>query len=144
MIRVSQYLTGYDIMLQEDLRLWLPGNYEATSTSKDEKAEKNDDEKPADKQPLDLEMACRLLRQVGDQFCDLLHQEKNALQEHMAEGNYLNSTLVHLHFNLFKVVCPGIDFQEYNMKLFDTKLSIIFKQFSLFIEKKEMFVKKII
>lgn len=34
-------------------------------------------------------MAHRLLRQVGDQFCDLLHQEKDALQQHMAEGKFL-------------------------------------------------------
>ncbi|XP_043588061.1 probable JmjC domain-containing histone demethylation protein 2C isoform X3 [Bombus pyrosoma] len=68
-----------------DLRLWLPGK-ENTDTKKDEKSDKNDKEK-GDKEDLDLEMAHRLLRQVGDQFCDLLHQEKEALQQHMAEAS---------------------------------------------------------
>ena len=69
-------------MLQVDLRLWLPGK-EGSDSKKDEKPDKND------KEDLDLEMAHRLLRQVGDQFCDLLHQEKDALQQHMAEGKFL-------------------------------------------------------
>lgn len=73
-------------VLQVDLRLWLPGK-ENTDTKKDEKSDKNDKEK-GDKEDLDLEMAHRLLRQVGDQFCDLLHQEKDALQQHMAEGKF--------------------------------------------------------
>lgn len=73
-------------MLQVDLRLWLPGK-ESSDSKKDEKPDKNDKEK-GDKEDLDLEMAHRLLRQVGDQFCDLLHQEKDALQQHMAEGKF--------------------------------------------------------
>ncbi|XP_076294418.1 lysine demethylase 3 isoform X2 [Lasioglossum baleicum] len=68
-----------------DLRLWLPGK-DSVDSKKDEKSDKNDKEK-ADKEDLDLEMAHRLLRQVGDQFCDLLHQEKDALQQHKAEAN---------------------------------------------------------
>ncbi|XP_076625774.1 lysine demethylase 3 isoform X2 [Colletes latitarsis] len=68
-----------------DLRLWLPGK-DSSDTKKDEKSDKNDKEK-GDKEDLDLEMAHRLLRQVGDQFCDLLHQEKDALQQHKAEAN---------------------------------------------------------
>ncbi|XP_023290745.1 lysine-specific demethylase 3A isoform X2 [Orussus abietinus] len=71
-----------DATLQEDLRLWLPGR--DSSECKDEKSDKNDKDR-CNREDLDLEMAHRLLRQVGDQFCDLLHQEKNALQEHMAE-----------------------------------------------------------
>ncbi|KZC07767.1 Lysine-specific demethylase 3B [Dufourea novaeangliae] len=68
-----------------DLRLWLPGK-DGSDTKKDEKSDKNDKDK-GDKEDLDLEMAHRLLRQVGDQFCDLLHQEKDALQQHKAEAN---------------------------------------------------------
>ncbi|KAI4495689.1 hypothetical protein M0802_008524 [Mischocyttarus mexicanus] len=74
---------------EEDLRLWLPGKDNQESTNnKDDKSEKNNDKDKLDKVikgDLDLETAHRLLRQVGDQFCDLLHQEKDALQEHMAE-----------------------------------------------------------
>lgn len=75
-------------MLQDDLRLWLPGGDNQKTTGKDDKSEKNEKDK-GDREDLDLETAYRLLWQVGDQFCDLLHQEKNALQEHMAEGNIL-------------------------------------------------------
>ncbi|KAI4476626.1 hypothetical protein M0804_013443 [Polistes exclamans] len=74
---------------EEDLRLWLPGkDNQDSGNSKDDKSEKNNDKDKLDKVikgDLDLETAHRLLRQVGDQFCDLLHQEKDALQEHMAE-----------------------------------------------------------
>ena len=41
------------------------------------------DNPPAD---LDLEMSRFLLAQVGDQFCDLLEQEKESLAVHMSEG----------------------------------------------------------
>lgn len=75
-------------MLQDDLRLWLPGKDNQETTGKDDKSEKNEKDK-GDREDLDLETAHRLLRQVGDQFCDLLHQEKDALQEHMAEGKIL-------------------------------------------------------
>lgn len=77
------------MLLQEDLRLWLPGKDIQDLGNKDEKSEKNNEKDKAEKvikADLDLETAHRLLRQVGDQFCDLLHQEKDALQEHMAEG----------------------------------------------------------
>ncbi|KAK2585971.1 hypothetical protein KPH14_010548 [Odynerus spinipes] len=72
---------------EEDLRLWLPGKENQDAGNKDEKPEKNEKDKieKVIKGDLDLETAHRLLRQVGDQFCDLLHQEKDALQEHMAE-----------------------------------------------------------
>ncbi|XP_036140897.1 lysine-specific demethylase 3A isoform X2 [Monomorium pharaonis] len=69
---------------EDDLRLWLPGKDNQETIGKDDKSEKNEKDK-GDREDLDLETAHRLLRQVGDQFCDLLHQEKNALQEHMAE-----------------------------------------------------------
>ncbi|XP_011264721.2 probable JmjC domain-containing histone demethylation protein 2C isoform X3 [Camponotus floridanus] len=71
---------------EEDLRLWLPGKDNQETTGKDDKSEKNEKDK-GDREDLDLETAHRLLRQVGDQFCDLLHQEKDALQEHMAEAS---------------------------------------------------------
>lgn len=54
-------------MHQEDLKLWLP----------------NADNPPSD---LDLETSRFLLKQVGDHFCDLLIQEKDANAEHMSEG----------------------------------------------------------
>ncbi|EZA53219.1 Lysine-specific demethylase 3B, partial [Ooceraea biroi] len=71
---------------EEDLRLWLPGKDNQEATGKDDKSERNEKDK-GDREDLDLETAHRLLRQVGDQFCDLLHQEKDALQEHMAEAS---------------------------------------------------------
>jgi len=94
-------------LLQDDLRLWLPGKDNQETTGKDDKSEKNEKDK-GDREDLDLETAHRLLRQVGDQFCDLLHQEKDALQEHMAEGKilfvftiyFLNKLTLHIfHIN---------------------------------------------
>lgn len=35
---------------------------------------------------LDLIMAKFLLAEVGDQFCDLVKQEKEAMESHMSEG----------------------------------------------------------
>ncbi|KAJ4435833.1 hypothetical protein ANN_18452 [Periplaneta americana] len=51
---------------EEDLKLWLP----------------LPDNPPAD---LDLEMSRFLLTQVGDQFCDLLEQEKESIAVHMSD-----------------------------------------------------------
>ncbi|XP_065222139.1 lysine-specific demethylase 3B-like isoform X6 [Planococcus citri] len=51
---------------QEDLNLWLP----------------NFNKPPTD---LDLEMARFVLAQVGDQFCDLLNQETEAINIHISE-----------------------------------------------------------
>lgn len=62
-------------LLQEDLRLWLP----------------YPDTQPAD---LDVEMARLLLTQVGDQFCDLLEQEKEAIDVNMNEGIILTSPFI--------------------------------------------------
>lgn len=55
------------LVLQDDLKLWLP----------------LPDSPPPD---LDLEMSRLLLMQVGDHFCDLLVQEKEAIGEHMSDG----------------------------------------------------------
>ncbi|XP_023311015.1 probable JmjC domain-containing histone demethylation protein 2C isoform X3 [Anoplophora glabripennis] len=52
--------------LEDDLKLWLP----------------NPETPPPD---LDLETSRFLLKQVGDHFCDLLVQEKDAHSEHMSE-----------------------------------------------------------
>ncbi|XP_014240695.1 probable JmjC domain-containing histone demethylation protein 2C isoform X3 [Cimex lectularius] len=52
--------------LQDDLKLWLPS--EGTSPP-----------------GLDVDMSKFLLAQVGDQFCDLLQQEKEAVSVHMSE-----------------------------------------------------------
>lgn len=38
---------------------------------------------------LDLEMSRFVLTKVGDQFCDLLHQEKQAMSEHMSDGKFI-------------------------------------------------------
>lgn len=51
--------------MSEDLKLWLP-------------------EVPP--QELDFDMSKFLLSQVGDHFCDLLEQEKEAIQIHMSDG----------------------------------------------------------
>lgn len=71
--------------MQSDLSLWLPGKEHQVQRT-GVKIEKNEKESSADKADMDLEMAHILLRQVGDQFCDLLNQEMDALAEHIAEG----------------------------------------------------------
>ncbi|KAL1509972.1 hypothetical protein ABEB36_004635 [Hypothenemus hampei] len=52
--------------MEEDIKLWLP----------------NTDHPPSD---LDLDTSRFLLTQVGDHFCDLLLQERDARDEHMSE-----------------------------------------------------------
>lgn len=54
---------------EDDLKLWMP----------------DADNPPTD---LDLHMSRFLLSQVGDQFCDLLQQEKEAMAEHMSDGKF--------------------------------------------------------
>lgn len=53
--------------LEDDLKLWMP----------------DESHPPTD---LDLEQSRYLLTQVGDQFCDLLVQERNAIEEHISDG----------------------------------------------------------
>lgn len=53
--------------LEDDLKLWMP-----------------DDENPA--KDMDLRMSRYLLAQVGDQFCDLYQQEKDAMSHHLSDG----------------------------------------------------------
>lgn len=53
--------------LEDDLKLWMP-----------------DDENPP--KELDLRMSRYLLAQVGDQFCDLYQQERDAMSHHMSDG----------------------------------------------------------
>lgn len=70
--------------LEDDLKLWMP-----------------DDENPP--KDLDLRMSRYLLAQVGDQFCDLYQQEKDAMSHHLSDGNdnYLVSGHWIHYFNNF-------------------------------------------
>lgn len=52
------------------------------------------DNPPAD---LDLDMSRFLLTQVGDQFCDLLEQEKEAISVHMSDGKFLYQVCIDLY-----------------------------------------------
>lgn len=52
---------------EKDLKVWLG----------------DDTAPPAD---LDVNQSRFLLEQMGDQFCELWHQEQKALEEHLAEG----------------------------------------------------------
>jgi hypothetical protein len=75
-----------DILLQEDLKLWLPSP-----------------DSPPD--GLDLKISRYLLNQVGDQFCDLLKQEKEAIDVHMSEGLLRERTKVGIcNFRVIAVV----------------------------------------
>lgn len=60
---------------QDDIKLWLP----------------NPKKPPSD---LDLDTSKFLLKQVGDHFCDLLVQEKNAVNEHLSEGEFFDFFMV--------------------------------------------------
>lgn len=59
--------------LQEDKKLWLSSSAGAAE--------------------LDIEMSCFLLREIGDQFCELLQQEKEAESHHLNEGTFNNISL---------------------------------------------------
>ncbi|XP_015608899.1 lysine-specific demethylase 3B isoform X2 [Cephus cinctus] len=89
MVAIAGFSDPHTDASEEDLRLWLPGKDCQDAIGKDEKSDKSEKEKSGrgDREDLDLEMAHRLLRQVGDQFCDLLHQEKEAHQEHIVEDS---------------------------------------------------------
>lgn len=67
----SLYNINIDIIfcLQDDKKLWL-----SSSLGADE---------------LDIEMSCFLLKEIGDQFCELLLQEKQAESHHLNEGKQL-------------------------------------------------------
>lgn len=60
--------------LQEDKKLWLSSSAGAAE--------------------LDIEMSCFLLREIGDQFCELLQQEKEAESHHLNEGKHVYSTYI--------------------------------------------------
>lgn len=70
----SYFLLNLQSFFQDDLKLWLP----------------DAETPPTD---LDLETSRFLLKQVGDHFCDLLVQEKDAFDEHMSDGNNNNKKL---------------------------------------------------
>ena len=66
----------------------MPGKHNKV-TVKTNKPDESRKETDKDKELMELETAHTLLRQVGDQFCDLYHQEKEAAEEHIAEGTFL-------------------------------------------------------
>lgn len=63
----------------------MPGKHNKVAV-KIGKPDKN--EKDSDKEFMEVETALQLIRQVGDQFCDLYHQEKEAAHDHMTEGTF--------------------------------------------------------
>lgn len=65
-LAIAGFSNPHKDALEDDLKLWLP----------------NAENPPTD---LDLETSRFLLKQVGDHFCDLLIQEKDAISEHMSE-----------------------------------------------------------
>ncbi|KAJ8961960.1 hypothetical protein NQ314_005862 [Rhamnusium bicolor] len=65
-LAIAGFSDPHNDALEDDLKLWLP----------------NAESPPSD---LDLETSRFLLKQVGDHFCDLLIQEKDAHAEHMSE-----------------------------------------------------------
>ncbi|XP_034938275.1 lysine-specific demethylase 3B isoform X1 [Chelonus insularis] len=71
---------------KDDIALWLPSNHHQKNDFKDsEKMHVDNKEVSGDWLDLTYDMAYRLICQVGDQFCDLVRQEKEALSEHMAD-----------------------------------------------------------
>lgn len=67
------------MVLQEDKKLWLSASAGAAE--------------------LDIEMSCFLLREIGDQFCELLQQENEAETHHQNEGNALTDFFFNFQFN---------------------------------------------
>ncbi|XP_018331475.1 probable JmjC domain-containing histone demethylation protein 2C [Agrilus planipennis] len=67
-LAIAGFSDPYKDASEEDLKLWLPSV----------------DSPPVD---LDMEKSRFLLKQVGDHFCDLLLQERDAQAEHMSEDN---------------------------------------------------------
>lgn len=76
--------------MEDDLKLWMP-----------------DDENPP--KDLDLRMSRYLLAQVGDQFCDLYQQEKDAMSHHLSDGKKANDLIVHLSFHQFPIFFSNLD-----------------------------------
>lgn len=79
----------FNVSLQNDIQLWLPGKDNRLIkrdkyTEETQKDGKKDSEIKGD---FDLKLAYQIISQVGDQFCDLIHQEKSVLEEHSARGN---------------------------------------------------------
>lgn len=66
--------TSIVFAVQEDRKLWLSSSVGAAE--------------------LDIEMSCFLLREIGDQFCELLQQEKEAESHHLNEGINLQQCLI--------------------------------------------------
>ena len=53
--------------------------------------ETQEEDKDWEKGDFDTELAYQIIRQVGDQFCDLIHQEKNVHLEYFKGNNQLIS-----------------------------------------------------
>ena len=71
LLAIAGFSDPYKDPSSDDIKLWMP----------DSESPPND---------LDLQMSRLLLQLVGDQFCDLLQQEKEAMAEHMSDGNSIN------------------------------------------------------
>ncbi|KAJ8684049.1 hypothetical protein QAD02_019841 [Eretmocerus hayati] len=70
---------------ENDIQLWLPGK-DNRFIKRDKYTEETqkDSKKDWDKGEFHIELAYQIIRQVGDQFCDLIHQEKKVVEEHLA------------------------------------------------------------
>lgn len=77
------------LLLQSDIQLWLPGKDDRLiKRDKYMQETQKDSKRDWDKNEFRLELAYQIIRQVGDQFCDLIHQEKSVVDEHLSRGIY--------------------------------------------------------
>ncbi|OXU20831.1 hypothetical protein TSAR_013383, partial [Trichomalopsis sarcophagae] len=79
----------------QDIQLWLPGKNSSliqTRTNTYTEETKKHTKKDWDKGDFDIELAYQIIRQVGDQFCDLVHQEKSVSQEHSERDDIVTVT----------------------------------------------------
>lgn len=67
-VKLSMPINKLCFLSQDDKKLWLSSSAGAAE--------------------LDIEMSCFLLREIGDQFCELLLQEKEAASHHLNDGIY--------------------------------------------------------
>lgn len=72
--------------LEDDKKLWMP-----------------DESKPPT--DLDMQQSRFLLAQVGDQFCDLLVQERDAIKEHISDGKINLLIFIYFHWLLIVSIC---------------------------------------
>lgn len=74
---------------QNDKELWLPGKTSNNSSREKYNEETQNRKDVGYKSDIGIELAYQIIRQVGDQFCDLIHQEKKVLDEYKQRGSYL-------------------------------------------------------